>query len=192
MSLNQYICGKRVCICGPAGYLEGLGRGPLIDSYDIVVRINESIFRPVILNADYGVKNNIWYLNGMAGEAVRDHPEIIPAVDWLCFKCECHRTPFLEKTAATNTVLIEGTVETDTFMGLTTVRHVLTYEPSEVFVCGFSFYAGKRYHDGYAFQYSASANDISHDVAGYRAAMKNLLTAGKIKMDDEGKAFLVG
>ena len=42
--LEEYIAGKRIAFVGPAPYLIGKNRGPEIDSYDVVVRIQPEIF----------------------------------------------------------------------------------------------------------------------------------------------------
>lgn len=39
-ALAAYLKGKRVVMVGPSGYLTGLGQGPEIDAYDVVVRLN--------------------------------------------------------------------------------------------------------------------------------------------------------
>jgi len=49
--------GKNVIIVGPAGYLQGQGRGKEFDSYDVVVRLNQS--RPI--SDDYGSRTDILY-----------------------------------------------------------------------------------------------------------------------------------
>ena len=42
--LHEYLSGKRVAFVGPAPYLNGKGKGKLIDSYDVVVRIQPEIW----------------------------------------------------------------------------------------------------------------------------------------------------
>jgi len=53
------LTGKRVVIVGPASYMQGKGLGELIDSFDIVVRINHAL--PIAYPEDYGSKTNILY-----------------------------------------------------------------------------------------------------------------------------------
>jgi hypothetical protein len=69
--LNDYLEGKRVAIVGPAPYLKGQGKGKLIDSYDIVVRIQHNILNPT----DYGSRTDIVQscLNSNYGPPLIEH-----------------------------------------------------------------------------------------------------------------------
>ena len=53
------LVGKRVIIVGPAGYLQGQGKGEEIDGYDTVVRVNHAL--PVAYPKDYGSRTDILY-----------------------------------------------------------------------------------------------------------------------------------
>ena len=59
-TLERYIRGKDVILIGPAGYLEGQGRGREFDKYDIVARIKWSEAD----GKDYGSRTDIsyWYM----------------------------------------------------------------------------------------------------------------------------------
>jgi hypothetical protein len=53
--LKEYLEGKTVAFVGPAPYLKGTNTGELIDSYDVVVRIQHGIPN----NEDYGSRTDI-------------------------------------------------------------------------------------------------------------------------------------
>ena len=53
--LIEYLRDKRVAIVGPAPYLTGLGKGKIIDNYDVVVRVQTEIADP----KDYGSRTDI-------------------------------------------------------------------------------------------------------------------------------------
>ena len=53
--LEEYLQGKRVALVGPAPYLMGQNKGKLIDSYDVVVRIQPEIFS----TPDYGSRTDV-------------------------------------------------------------------------------------------------------------------------------------
>ena len=59
--LKSLIEGKRVAIVGPSPHLMGTKMGELIDSYDVVCRLNE-IF-PNGLEDDYGTRTDIAFWN---------------------------------------------------------------------------------------------------------------------------------
>ena len=53
--LWEYLENKRVAFVGPASYLSGQGKGELIDSYDIVIRVQPEIWD----TKDYGSRTDI-------------------------------------------------------------------------------------------------------------------------------------
>jgi len=57
--LHEELRGKRIIIVGPAGYLQGQGKGSWIDSFDVVIRINHAI--PVKYPKDYGKRTDVLY-----------------------------------------------------------------------------------------------------------------------------------
>ncbi len=75
--LEKFLKGKRVAYVGPAPYLKGQGKGSLIDSYDVIVRIQHGI--PNI--QDYGSRTDIIQscLNSNYGPPLIEHLESIPS-----------------------------------------------------------------------------------------------------------------
>tara|TARA_R110000824_G_scaffold206877_4_gene392092 strand:- start:1313 stop:2158 length:846 start_codon:yes stop_codon:yes gene_type:complete len=59
LNLANLLRGKRVAYVCPSPHLTGQGLGPKIDSYDLVVRINQSYCMPEELWADYGRRTDI-------------------------------------------------------------------------------------------------------------------------------------
>ncbi len=57
--IKELVDGKRVCIICPSPSLEGLGEGSLIDSYDVVIRINQKFKMSKEKEIDYGSRNDI-------------------------------------------------------------------------------------------------------------------------------------
>ena len=54
-NFSNLVSGKRVAYVGPSPHIMGSGLGSVIDSYDLVIRINETIPDPV----DYGSRTDI-------------------------------------------------------------------------------------------------------------------------------------
>tara|TARA_R100001015_G_C4633000_1_gene197334 strand:- start:1951 stop:3846 length:1896 start_codon:yes stop_codon:yes gene_type:complete len=69
--LLKYIKNKKVAFVGPAPYMRGLGRGELIDSYDVIVRIQQGIPN----EQDYGSRTDIIQscLNSNYGPPLVEH-----------------------------------------------------------------------------------------------------------------------
>lgn len=61
-TLNNLLENKRVAIVGPSPHLMGSGMGSLIDSYDIVVRVNY-FQTPTEFKTDYGSRTDIMFHN---------------------------------------------------------------------------------------------------------------------------------
>lgn len=58
---REFLKGKRCIVVGPAGYLQGQGRGEWIDSFDVVVRLNWGQFNTPQLKEDYGSRADVLY-----------------------------------------------------------------------------------------------------------------------------------
>lgn len=87
--LVEYLRDKRVAVVGPAPYLAGLGKGKLIDSYDIVVRVQTENSNP----DDFGSRTDIIQscLNANYGPKVASYLEKTPKQDRPKFII-CHDT----------------------------------------------------------------------------------------------------
>lgn len=59
--LNQFVNGKTVALVGPAAYMENIGLGSIIDSHDIVVRINRGLETVLTHPKDVGKRTDILY-----------------------------------------------------------------------------------------------------------------------------------
>ena len=77
--LSSYLKDKRVAFVGPAPYMKGSNQGELIDSYDVVVRIQHGIPN----EQDYGTRTDIIQscLNSNYGPPVIEHLKVLPIED---------------------------------------------------------------------------------------------------------------
>jgi hypothetical protein len=159
---TNYLKGKRVVVVGPAPSLEGAKSGELIDSYDIVVRLNVAL--PIVHGAeeDIGSRTDILY-HALAERSGRD---IAPLVAEWGLRYVCSSYPncrwytqininYLNKHVSTPTRIyrkatyrrlhrnLQGTANT----GLMAIFDLLSFDINELFVVGFSFedgvYSGK-------------------------------------------------
>jgi len=58
---KEYLKGKRVVIVGPAPSIVGSDQRDLIDSYDVVVRLNRALPVPEHLKKDVGTRTDVLY-----------------------------------------------------------------------------------------------------------------------------------
>ena len=61
-TLKSLVENKRVVIAGPAHSLTGKSQGPIIDDYDVVVRVNQFAV-PEVAHKDYGSRTDIMFHN---------------------------------------------------------------------------------------------------------------------------------
>lgn len=168
----SFIRDKRVVIVGPAASLHGQGRGELIDSYDVVVRVNLGCPVPEEMQADLGTRTDIlyhvlfgsnhhkngfehtteeaqrWKDAGVSFVATRhlpNHPRargIRPHLDAVGLPLVCMNQTFLNKLK--RKILAHKSPNT----GILAIQWLLDSGAAEVFVTGFDFYQS-GYYVGY-------------------------------------------
>jgi len=170
MNLNLFK-NKRVVLVGPSPHLLGKNLGKFIDSFDVVVRVNE-IGVTSDLYDDYGSRTNVAFLS-LYSEVIPYYREMIHNVNYDELKLIVHPgdeynlNPYTnEKTEsakkyfdllnidiAYHQIVVPSISETSKFFGCypstgsLTMIELLNQELKELYVCGFSFYLTKyRYH----------------------------------------------
>lgn len=75
LTFKEYVTDKNIIVVGPAATLFGLGAGPVIDAYDIVVRLNHAWPIPDHLKPDVGSRIDVIYhnLNPLNQRILRKH-----------------------------------------------------------------------------------------------------------------------
>jgi hypothetical protein len=61
--IAQFLKSKSVVLVGPSPYLEGMGIGVTIDSFDVVVRLKSGYPIPESHTKDFGKRIDLWYTN---------------------------------------------------------------------------------------------------------------------------------
>jgi len=174
----SYISNKKVALVGPASYLNTLNIGKLIDSYDIVVRVNRGL--DVISNypENVGTKTDILYNCGIKkmdnGGDLNIEFYKSQGVKWIStipysdYNGNCHNNSlhsmvdknFIDEAKANfnfhlmdwhNYSHINKHVKCRSNTGFAAIFDLLNHKPSELFICGYSFYLDsfiKGYKDG--------------------------------------------
>ncbi len=80
-ALTEFIRGKKVCIVGPAPYLQGLKQGSLIDEHDVVIRINNGPTLATRQPEDYGSRTDVVYINLRMQQTLLESPSAVVMPD---------------------------------------------------------------------------------------------------------------
>lgn len=162
---HELLKGKRIAFVGPAAYLQGKQQGKHIDSFDIIIRVNDPTIIPEAEYADLGSRTDILYHNL--------HTEIFTAVklkDLLNSQLQhivglpitSRYANFKEVCGDKVTIshIDEGTYEhtkqsigVDPLTGMAAVADLLSSDLTSLYITGFDFYEHDNvYHDNRASQ----------------------------------------
>lgn len=162
---HEYLKNKRVAIVGPAPSVIGSKQGEEIDSYDIIVRINKALPIPENLKSDIGSKTNVLFncLNTSPDNGGYLHiPMLIQELDWIASPYAAIR-PFDEDIRRFNNQLsgrlpffvpetswylnIANEMGTRPNSGVLAILNCVNFEPSELYITGFTFFKGGYYKE---------------------------------------------
>lgn len=160
---------KKVAIVGPAGYMQGMGIGDEIDSYDVVVRINNDYIIPNIRKKDYGSKVDVIYNSMYTGDASVSNPSVLnPSLIPKNCTVICSM-PYLRgfrkdidrfSNVYGKPIMCTNSDDYERFRflsggyrptsGAMAILDILRHKPKNLFICGFTFLTGtNQYHKDY-------------------------------------------
>ena len=190
---NQFVKDKSVIVIGPSPYLKGLGRGKIIDEYDIVVRLNKGWNVSEELQKDYGKKTTIRYHCMMEHESNGGKYEIenmqSKGVKWLASQFPYNLDYFHndnKKFRDLNKDRINFHVPADILYHLnlhemmqtranvatSAVFDLINYDIKNLHLSGISFY-----RDGWVGDYKSGAENVDKD-GKYSMDMKDMQKEG--------------
>ena len=196
--------GKRVALLGPANSVVGSKAGALIESYDLVARLNFQWPIQADLRADIGERMDILYhcCNGDLEIESLFRSGLAGTVKFVCWQfnvdswklaqyCEDAGVPSLD----VESVYEELLDATGTFpnTGTVAISNLLQYEIDELYIHGISFYQDP-YHPNYratgiaeyeAYRSGRSSQIRMHQVAPQLEWFKRLCThEPRLRLDD--------
>jgi hypothetical protein len=206
---------KDVIIVGPAGYLQGEGKGAWIDTFDVVVRINHAI--PIAFPEDYGSKTDVlyhifshrnpektskklidqnevldwrdahvkWVVSRHSADSQRIK-QIAPIIDSLVPWC-CMRHMFYEKLRRSI-----GDMSPNT--GIAAIMHILSTLVRSLTVVGFDLYASgvyQGYGDVGENEDASKINDHWHSQVAQADYLRKIVRRdNRLIIDDHLRAVL--
>jgi len=169
--LSEYISGKSIALVGPGSHITGKKYGNLIDSYDIVARINQRSDISNKLKPDFGNRTNILFsnYNRHSINSHRKNIEYFKSIDFTVVSMvsttdgpmQENFLKHIKKTYGTkyhnmdDRFILNGfkKVGTTVNTGFMAIICLLNYDIRELFITGISFYnmgkMGNVYNDDY-------------------------------------------
>lgn len=166
-NLANFLKGKRVAYVCPSPHLQGLGLGEKIDSYDIVVRVNQAYHMPEKDWNDYGRRTDVLVncMNIIKINALKKNIEFAKSMKYIVCPMvsmwDIQRVhDFLDEIGQPWHNVCDGylfkvfrEVGTTCNTGLTGIITLLNYDVKELYVTGMTFFNmnqfGKVYGDTY-------------------------------------------
>lgn len=166
--LKNYFENKSIAVVGPSPHLAGLDYGKLIDTYDLVIRINELGVVPQ-MEKDYGSRTDICFLT-LTEESIEIYSKMKKEVNFDSLQLVVHPRHKFNLNPITNSGKTKNIIEffknleisidfhhieepsfekrCEFFKcfpstGSLAIYEILQYNFSKLFICGFSFYTTK-------------------------------------------------
>jgi len=203
---GRYLAGKRVVLVGPAPSIEGSRQRDLIESHDVVARVNHALPVPAHLRPDVGCRTDVLYHNLWRGDPrALPFPELVSLleghVQWVCAAYPYLNLdhPFADDIDRFVTDLA-GRVpfhvpsnrrylrtwwdcRTRPNAGISAIADLLSFDIARLYLTGFTFYAGSQaYHAGY--RGSGRGSETIHDQGRQREFVaRTLRTDGRLVAD---------
>ena len=186
---GRYLAGKRVVLVGPAPSIEGSRQHDLIESHDVVARVNHALPVPAHLQPDVGCRTDVLYHNLWRGSPkARPFLELVGLLDghvqWACaaypylnldhrFAEDIDR--FVKDLSGRVPFRVPGNLRylrtwwecrTRPNAGVSAIADLLSFDIARLYITGFTFYAGPQaYHAGYLGAGSGPVHDQGRQQA---------------------------
>jgi len=179
-SIKEMVSGKRVCVVCPSPALDGLGEGSLIDSYDVIIRVNQKFKMSEEKECDYGTRNDI--LVGSFNqknidecnknyEYIKSYKHVVGVMPSSNYPPKINFFNKMTKDGVECTRLNDryiyrvfkdvGTVPNS---GLMAIALLMNYDIIEMYVTGLTFYNMGTFGDIYYSEYKDSVKSVGQTV----------------------------
>ncbi len=181
--LTEFLEGKSVAVVAPGAHIKGSNQRELIDSHDVVVRLNRGFPVQAGVIEDVGNRTDILYhiMTGHAGSITTDEKILDRAVAEVKFIVSVHprndsyvtsfenringRTGF-EAVPLSLRQFIRARVRSMPNCGVIAIAHLLSQPIKSLYLTGFSFYE-TGYYVGYRKDWTPEAQSKYRGVSGH-------------------------
>ncbi len=210
---GDFLSNKSVVIVGPAPHMKNSNHGNVIDSYDIVCRINKALHVTSLCDSDIGKKTDVLYscldpqyVGSVSKEILIknnvkyvccSHPYISPFDKFIDnYKKEVGEFIPLNIINKQLYDSLLNKLKSRPNTGFSAIMELLSFDISELHICGITFYQKGCYHQGYYDLTSEQEKLIpveygTHNQISQIKVFKELLLSEKrITLDEELKKIV--
>lgn len=202
----EYMTNKKVIFVGPSPCIRNKGLGEWIDSFDIVVRTNGSVFflDDPDFNRDYGSKYSVLFFNSQFQRHIQEiDMDKLKARGLKHIYCKSFNSPLYD-SIIDNGVPVEVIVQSPrvleirgALMGAIILDMIVSASPKEFHITGVDFYSNnkQKYYPGYLpesiieeaaeMQRNRKTPQTVHDSDNNHRYIYELISSGKVKASSE-------
>lgn len=178
--LAKLVEGKRIAVVGPSPHLQGLNYGEKIDSYDVVIRLNQKFAIPESKHKDYGSRTDIMcgsfnHLNQGECDQNKDYIKSLKLLvcPMLSMWDLNEQNKWFDSTGVPYHNVCDGhlfkifkEVGTTCNTGFTALLILLNYNIKELFVTGMTFFDMNKWGNVYFDEYYDSIKQATGTTYG--------------------------
>ena len=164
LDFHEYIAGKSIALVGPSPPENSSNQSNIIDSHDVVVRLNDPCF--YALNGTLGRRTNIAFFNGQKAEKFLVSSQLVPDdLLFVVFKSESQAHRFRKRQNCQSRVCIFpfNSYRSHYNMVQVTILDLLAFGPSIINLYGVNLWLNPAKIAGYQSQSGAQCNWLSPD-----------------------------
>lgn len=197
MIYKEYIFDKKVILVCPSNILIDSKLGIWIDSFDVVIRIN-NFFNTIKFNIkDCGKRCDVLYINNQFAREFSPFPLEnwkSKGLKWLCYKKVLNEVDKNINNRIFGHVAKELNTVYGALTGTLAVKDILNQRPKTLYVSGMNFYSSpennSHYIEGYAPGRDAEYENRIHNVESNKSYIIRLYKNKKIKLCELTKKVL--
>lgn len=168
---KDFLKGKRVALVGPGKTVCLKKQGELIDSYDVVVRLNDMLKIPNIVKQYIGYRTDVIYstldgnphaiINNLSSNSVKYASSSYPKEEWFFEERMQKNISFLKSQKSFKTIILPSSPYFDVKRktnsrpntGFSAIIDLLSSELSELYITGIDFYRSVIEDEGTAYMF---------------------------------------
>ena len=165
LDFRKFVAGKSIALVGPSPPENSSNQANIIDSHDVVVRLNDPFF--YALNGTLGCRTDIAFFNGQKAEKFLGCSQLVPDdLSFAVFKVESHARKFRKRQNCQSRVCIYPFNSYRSLYNMVPVAilDLLTFRPSIINLFGVNLWLNPAKIIGYQSQSDAQYNGLHADI----------------------------